>query len=122
MWQGRHRSSALISVIMEFFYSLAKIGTLLCLISALWGIPVQAQEQLETYSGVRIYIDKPSDVLQLLRAGLEFDHLHFQQDYIEVALSSRDMQRLQQTGYRYEVLIPDLSAFYQERASIPRQE
>ncbi|NIV14635.1 MAG: peptidase M14, partial [Aliifodinibius sp.] len=83
---------------------------------------VFAQESQMKYSEVKININSREDILDLRNAGLQFDHIQYHQDYFQTVLSSRDMEILKSTGYTYEVVIEDLSAYYAERNRISAAE
>ncbi len=84
---------------------------LLFISSSSWG-------QQEKFSKLRIYFDgRP--VQDLLQLGVTCDHgqhkpaVHFESDF-----SESDVRLLQEHGFRYEVLIEDVVAYYQEQNAV----
>ncbi len=69
----------------------------------------------QQYSKVKIYAD--SEGLQhLAEMGVGIDHGQFKKDIFFISdFSERDIQLIDQLGYRYEVLIEDVTKFYVER-------
>ncbi|HSP86773.1 MAG TPA: hypothetical protein VLN45_01465, partial [Ignavibacteriaceae bacterium] len=67
----------------------------------------------QNYREVKIYLNTPSDVQQLIKAGMDFDHLQVDKDNtIKVFIDEDDYIILQNIGFRYEVLIEDWKSYY----------
>ncbi|MBK9099338.1 MAG: immune inhibitor A [bacterium] len=84
-----------------------KIFTLLFVLITI--ITIQSQN----YKQVKIYLNTLVDIEVLLDIGLEIDHLHFSKDnVITVYLNDNEFSILQTSGFRYEILIDDWYAYY----------
>ena len=67
----------------------------------------------QNYKQVKIYINQLSDIELLQQAGLEFDHPNITKDKaVNVFVSESDYSKLQSTNFRFEVLIDDWYAHY----------
>lgn len=85
-----------------------RISTLLFLLL----FPALFYAQQVQYSRARVYLDnKPLQTL--LETGVTLDHGNHRAGYIENDFSSGELQILSQSGFRYEVLIPDVVNYYQ---------
>ncbi len=74
---------------------------------------VKAQQQ--TYQRARIWLDdKP--LSQLAATGIDLmECLHKQKAYVESDFNVDELRKVSSAGFRYEVLIDDVSKFYRER-------
>lgn len=73
-----------------------------------------AAQVQEKYSAVKIYPpENPKERAKLL-ALLRVDHFADVDDYIQVEISASDIEKLKTTGYRYEILVPDVVANLEE--------
>jgi hypothetical protein len=73
-------------------------------------------------SQVRVYIDDQSDVLELRKQGLGFEHINIQDNYFDVLLDSVQIDKLKKTGYPYEIIIDDMTKDYLERTKESREK
>lgn len=85
----------------------------------LWSLPLAwASAQQAEYSRVRIYLDGRS-MRDLAALGIEIDHGHYRPKlFIENDFSKREIDLLQQNGFRYEILIEDVVAYYQQQNAV----
>jgi hypothetical protein len=71
--------------------------------------------QAETYSKVRISLQE-HDIHQISRLGISLDGARIKNgQYLEAELSQAELNKLTELGVDFELLIPDMSRFYQER-------
>jgi len=75
----------------------------------------QPQNHIEKYSKVRIAIQDKSDLKELQKAGLSLEGMKVEEQSVELIVSEREIQKLDELGFSYEVLIDDMTKFYQER-------
>ena len=71
-------------------------------------------------SEVRIFINNKSDIVELQKEGLGFDHIKVHNNYFDVILDSLQISRLEKTSYRFNILIEDVTKDYLERTKISR--
>ncbi len=77
----------------------------------------------QNYKQVKIFIQSPNDVGELQKAGLEFDHAQITKDNtIVVFVDNQDLQKLQMTNFRYEVLIDDWYDYYSKMPKLTESE
>ena len=77
----------------------------------------------QTIRQVKIFINDKSDVKTLYEAGLDFDHGVITKDNaFEVYLDDNQFSKLQMTNFRYEVLIDDWKAYYNNLPKLTEQE
>ena len=77
----------------------------------------------QNYKQVKIFIQSPNDVGELQKAGLEFDHAQITKDNtIVVFVDDQDVQKLQMTNFRYEVLIDDWYDYYSKMPKLTESE
>ncbi|RMF58697.1 MAG: T9SS C-terminal target domain-containing protein [Calditrichaeota bacterium] len=96
-----------VKIIMVF--SLLLIGLLL------------AQDNKPLYSEVKIFIKDRTDIVYLQSLGMGLDHLKVGDDYVQAVLDERQLNLLRESGYPYEILIPDLIAEVQSRNLSPSE-
>lgn len=83
---------------------------LLFILSAFISISVSAQNG--TYSRVKIYADE-NGMRTLSAAGIAVDHGDFKKGvYFTTDLSASELLKVQQLGFVYEILIPDVQEYY----------
>lgn len=76
-------------------------------------LTINAQD--EHYAKVRVYLDG-IQMSQVSRLGIDLEGIAYRPGaYFDAELSNNDIQKIAQQGLRYEVLIPNMSAFYRER-------
>ncbi len=75
----------------------------------------QAQDYVEKYSKVKITIQDKSDVKELQKAGLSLEGMKLEEESVELILSEREIQKLDELGFLYNVLIDDMTKYYLER-------
>ena len=76
----------------------------------------------QTYKQVKIYLNSPSDVRELMKTGFEFDHPFYTKDKaIIVFINERDYNRLIHSGYNFEVLIDNWKEYYNNRPKLSEQ-
>ena len=85
---------------------------ILFLSSSLFG---QSLVNIEKYSKVKITIQDKSDMKELQQAGVSLEGMKLEEQSIEVILSEREIMKLDDLGYSYEILIDDMTKYYQER-------
>jgi len=72
----------------------------------------------QNYKEVKIYLDSKEQLSNLYSLGLEFDHFNWGKDNsITTFISDREFEILQNSGFRYEVLIDDWHSYY---ANLPK--
>jgi murein tripeptide amidase MpaA len=72
----------------------------------------------QNYKEVKIYLDSKEQLSNLYSLGLEFDHFNWGKDNsISTFISDREFEILQNSGFRYEVLIDDWYSYY---ANLPK--
>lgn len=72
----------------------------------------------QNYKEVKIYLDSKEQLSNLYSLGLEFDHFNWRKDNsITTFISDREFEILQNSGFRYEVLIDDWYSYY---ANLPK--
>lgn len=72
----------------------------------------------QNYKEVKIYLDSKEQLSNLYSLGLEFDHFNWGKDNsISTFISDREYEILQNSGFRYEVLIDD---WYSHYANLPK--
>ncbi|MCX7863233.1 MAG: M14 family zinc carboxypeptidase [Bacteroidales bacterium] len=68
------------------------------------------------YDKVKIYIHANEDIQRLSSLGIPLDGVYIKKnEYIIGEFSENDIQKLNSNGFHYEVLIQDVSKFYEER-------
>lgn len=91
--------------------------TLLFIVAVLATFQLSAQ----SYSRVKIYTDQ-NGIAQLLNAGVAVDHgIRKEGVFIISELAQRDIQKLNELHFNYEVLIDDVSQFYVEQNKTANQ-
>lgn len=77
----------------------------------------------QNYKQVKIYFDSLRDITDLRNAGLEFDHFHLAKDNaLTVFISDEEFTILQSTGFRYDILIDDWYAYYNNIPELTESE
>ncbi len=77
----------------------------------------------QNYKQVSIQLNDHSDVEQLFKAGLEFDHFEFtKENKLVTFISDSDYDRLILLPYKFEVLIDDWFDHYQKRTPLNEDE
>jgi carboxypeptidase T len=78
---------------------------------------------LEKYSKVKIYLNSPEDIQALLNRGISADeHWGNIKEGIILILNSDELNLLRSSGFRYDILIDDMSKYYSERKEPTKQE
>lgn len=87
----------------------------LLLIILLFSCSINVKAQQQTYQRARIWLDdKP--LSQLAATGIDLmECLHKQKAYVESDFGTTELQKVAAAGFRYDVLIGDVSKFYRER-------
>lgn len=76
----------------------------------------------QNYSRVKIFANK-SEIQQLVQQGVNLDHAHYHKNtYVVAELNSNDLQKLNQSGIHYQVLITDLENFYESQLQTPEMK
>ena len=71
--------------------------------------------QVEQYSKVKVYADE-NRLHELAKAGIDLtEGTHKRGEYLICDYSEREIQKIQDLGFKYEILIEDVSEFYAER-------
>lgn len=73
---------------------------------------LQAQER---YSSVKIYPPQQLQQRAELMAMLRIDHFFENDGYIQAEISASDLVRLRETGYAFEIVVPDVAADVAEK-------
>ena len=73
-------------------------------------------------SKVRIYINEKSDILELRKQDIGFDHIKIQDNYFDALLDSLKIDKLKKSGYLFEILIEDVTKDYLERTKESREK
>jgi len=76
----------------------------------------QAQEHIEKYSKIKITIRDKSDLKELQKAGLSLEGMKLEERSVELIVSEREIKKLDDLGFSYEVLINDMTKYYRERS------
>ncbi|AFH50487.1 Putative carboxypeptidase [Ignavibacterium album JCM 16511] len=72
----------------------------------------------QNYKEVKIYLDSQEQLSTLFNMGLEFDHFKWGKDNsITTFISDREFEILQNSSFRYDVLIDDWNTYY---ANLPK--
>lgn len=67
------------------------------------------------YSKLKVYL-QPGDLVRLSALGIAVDNGEVKKDkYIISEFSERDVEKIANNGFRYDILIEDMSAYYVER-------
>ena len=86
---------------------------ILFLLSDVYG---QSQEVIEKHSKVRITIQSRTDLKELQQAGLPLEGMKLEEQSAEMIFSEREIMRLKNLGFSYQILIDDMTKYYQERS------
>jgi len=70
----------------------------------------------ESYKLVRISLNQSQNIESLQQLQLDFEgSVHKENTFIEIVVNDKDLKKLQDNAYSYEILIEDLSAYYESR-------
>jgi carboxypeptidase T len=82
------------------------------------GANVFAQSAKENYSRVKIYTNQKG-IIPLSRLGIETDHGDLRKGvWLITDLSNRELAKVQQAGYKTEILINDVAKYYREQTAV----
>jgi len=86
-------------------------------------VQTESPAKVEYYkvSEVRIFINDPSDIMELRKQGLGFENMKLNDKSFDVMLDSYQINILKSTGYSYEILIDDVTKDYLERTKESRE-
>jgi hypothetical protein len=71
---------------------------------------------LEKYSTVKVFLNSPNDLKTLAINEIEFEHFRGSiEEGIIIVINQDELSRLKNTGFRYEVTIPDMDEYYKNR-------
>lgn len=87
-----------------------------------FSLAVQGQEAADTYREVRIYINSRAEIAALQEAGMGLDHFHFGENYFDAVLNSQQLEVLKSSGKQFDILIEDLSAYYDQHLRMSAEE
>src|SRR3989339_873555 len=73
-------------------------------------------------SKVRIFINDQSDVFELRKQGLGFEHIKLHDNDFDAILDSFQIEKLRKSGYLYEIIIDDVTKDYLERTKDSREK
>jgi murein tripeptide amidase MpaA len=76
----------------------------------------QSSEVMEKYSKVRITVQNRADLKELQQAGLSLEGMKLEVQSVEVILSESEIIKLNSLGFSYQILIDDMTKYYQERS------
>lgn len=80
----------------------------------LFCLPVFLAAQQDVYLKVKIYTDNKTPA-QLFAAGIEITEADSKNNCYFAEISQQDLSRLDAAGFRYEIVIPDLTKYYADR-------
>ncbi len=79
-------------------------------------LPYLADCQNPVYSRVRVYADQKA-LMELSKAGVAIDHGNIKKGvYLESDFSASEIETISRMGYKYDILIEDVVAYYVDRA------
>ncbi len=82
---------------------------------ALLSVVIAFGQNVEKYYRVQL-LGSPNEILhQLAEKGVAIDHAHFSNERIITEVSESELNLIKQTSVNYEILIEDMSQYYQER-------
>jgi len=84
------------------------------LFGLLISVPLLMAAQQSVYSRVKIYLDAKTPA-QLFATGIEITGADTKNNCYLAELSREEISRIEAGGFRYEILIPDMTAFYTSR-------
>ncbi|MBK7336791.1 MAG: hypothetical protein IPJ00_11725 [Saprospirales bacterium] len=97
--------------------SLLRSLLVLALVAVSATLPLPAQTHPPSFSRIKIYLSENTQLSQLAALGLEIDHGDYAPGkYFSSDFSQEEIDLLTQNGWDFEVLIPDVSAWYAEHA------
>ncbi len=71
----------------------------------------------ERYSTVKVFLNSQEDIRTLQMNDIDIEHFRGSvEDGIVIVVNQVELGRLKNTGFRYEVTIPDMDEFYKNRA------
>ncbi len=77
----------------------------------------------QNYKEVKIYLDSQEQIENLYNLGLEFDHFNWGKDNsITTFISEREFEILQNSGFRYDILIDDWYSYYSNLPKLTESE
>ncbi len=81
----------------------------------LFSVVIAFGQNVEKYYRVQL-LGSPNEILhQLAQKGVAIDHAHFSNERIITEVSESELNLIKQTSVNYEILIEDMSKYYQER-------
>lgn len=85
-------------------------------------IGIAQQTLTEIYKRVEIVIEQPADMIKIQRIGIDLIcgsdvRTKENKQTLTLELSESEIQRIDKSGFQYDIVIDDLSKFYAERAS-----
>jgi len=75
----------------------------------------QQEKVTEKYSKVKISILDKSDLIEFQKAGFSLEGMKSEGKSVELILNEREIRQLENLGFSYEILIYDITKYYQER-------
>jgi len=99
---------------MKKIISIKTLISLFAFYSAL--IFAQGDLIVDKYSKVKISIVDKSDLIEFQIAGFSLEGMKLDEKSVELILSEREIQILDNLGYSYQILIEDMTKYYQERS------
>ncbi|MBX2992928.1 MAG: immune inhibitor A [Bacteroidetes bacterium] len=89
---------------------------LVCVVHAASSFPSD-KDKYSSYAKVRILASTPADLELIQRQGVDLDHYTGKLgEGIEVVINQDAIEALQRIAFPYEVLVPDMDAYYKSRA------
>ncbi len=73
------------------------------------------QNTKSKYSLLKVFVQNSTDMQNINRQGLYFDHSEAGEGYLEVWLSDSEIQKLNASGVPYETVIDDFEKYYNEQ-------
>ena len=86
-------------------------------------VQTESPSKVEYYkvSEVRIFINNHSDILELRKQGLGFENMKLNDKSFDAMLDGYQINILKSTGYKYEIIIDDVTKDYLERTKESRE-
>jgi hypothetical protein len=75
----------------------------------------QTRDFAEKYSKVKITIQDKSDIKVIQRLGYDLEGTKLSEQSLEIILSEIEILALKESGFSFEILIDDMTKYYQER-------
>ena len=72
----------------------------------------------DVYQLVRVYYNDPQALETIARSGIALDHAHHKRKvFIELAITDREIETLRSSGFKMDIIKPNLKDFYESRSN-----